>query len=88
MEYQLSYFETIEEYRRGQPDSKFMACGLPAAMTIAGGAIKGGRIKIIRVEPADERFSIVVMAGRSAVKDGVLRRKIKRAKMPRRTKLS
>jgi len=66
MEFQLSYFETLEEYRRGQPDSKFMAIGLGSAMTIAGGAVKGGRIKIIRVEPADERFSIIVMAGRTS----------------------
>jgi hypothetical protein len=68
MEYQLSYFETVDEFRRGQPDSKFLEIGLPAAMTTAGAAIKSGNIKIVKIVDYDESFSLVVFAGKIKTK--------------------
>ena len=60
MEYQLSYFETVAEYERNQPDSKFTAYGLAATMAIAGGAITGGRIRVVKIESADRKTIIAV----------------------------
>ena len=67
MEYQLSYFETVEEFTRNQPDSMFVVDKFSAALVIAGNAVTGGNIKIVKVESADERMSILVMAGGAAI---------------------
>jgi hypothetical protein len=63
MEYQLSYFETVDEFTRNQPDSRFVVDKFSAALVIAGNAVTGGNIKIVKVESADERLSLLVMAG-------------------------
>jgi len=63
MTYQLSYFETLDEFARNQPDSTFEACGLSAAMTIAGGAVSGGRIKIVKIVSGDGFNPIIVISG-------------------------
>jgi len=63
MTYQLSFFETLDEFARNQPDSTFEACGLSAAMTIAGGAVVGGRIKIVKIVPGNDLRPIIVMSG-------------------------
>lgn len=63
MEYQLSYFETVDEFTRNQPEAIFAVDKFSAALVIAGNAVTGGNIKIVKVESADERMSILVLAG-------------------------
>ena len=67
MEYQLSYFETVDEFTRNQPGSMFAVDKFSAALVIAGNAVTGGNIRIVKVESVDERLSVIVMAGGSAI---------------------